>query len=1317
MNDTIIKLLSGSGIDSFLGITTDGTYFYTVGSTYSEGLGSSETIISKWDSDLNLLIQKRYGTAEIEGFDKIHYFSGSLYAVANSYERGGLQECLIIRYDTSLNIVEKKIYGGKESRFKDITDDGTNIIVVGSWKTGGNLYGLVVKLPADLSSVTLAKQYQQTGFYCRGVYYDGSSIYTTGARAGYESAILHQINPSDFSLTAGRSCTNTRSLECISKIGTDIYISGATFNEGTSTSAGIIIKLNATFVPQARRVIGSTVASSNTFINRIVSDGSDIYAVGYTDYNSTSGSVNGFLLQLDSSLNVIKQKIFDSSVGGGRLNDIIVVGNDLYITGSSDSEGISAPVSNALLMKIPKNIPTGTSISISGDSTLEDVSVPNLNNVLTVPSQGTTVGNPISPDYVTGIGTEATSTLTEELILTAYTMDVLSSISCDSNIPSVPLTIGAIGPEVLTSSISCDSNIPAVSLTIGALGGEFLTTSINIVSNTSSTLSWQGDIFANVNCNSSATGWLNLYVIGGQTRFNIIPQERTVDPFAGYNSNAVNKITRIISDNTDCVIDSNPVDLSIITDEQIRTSTGAIIKDDVYIEFNQQYDIDLTDAQMYYEFGGNAFSEVGYYYIAIKYVYEKIDEAPEASVHIVLPSKRSLTNWNAKTDYVLIGVVFVEDDPGRKATQILNTDPTAPNGTVNYKSGAFYKKDGSNDLTGTINQPLSGVNKDLRTAGNSTYPKMWYEASIDELTYLGKNCYYSGGYWYSRYAWNDSSDEKHPFLIRFGVDRNFSFLRASGSLGGADEAETSGGGSWDWEFSDIEVGTIITSGNLVSIGPALLIYPNTTDGSDTAQVKIGGGGGVSDTRGAVIILKGNEAGSGADGQLILEAGDTSTSGIIRFITSNTDQWKITRNGDLYAVANGARLVLQDGGVTVPSLTFENDTDTGIYTDLANSISFTTAGTRRMAIIDGNFWLMSGAVFYAEDGSVTSPGISFNGDTDTGMWRVATNTLGFSTGGVERIRIDSDGVMKLHTGGLQNIDGSYTSPSFTFSSDDNTGFYRDGENTIGITCGNASAIGKFGYYGLFMQGGIVTSPSYSFIDDTNTGMYRITADTLGFSTGGVERLRIDSAGNVTFSGAIYHGSSVYFPDGAVASPSIRFANDVDTGMYRITTNAIGFTCAGTKIVQIDTGGVTITGGLNISGTSNANVKAFKIDHPLDPDNKYLIHTSIEGPQCDLIYRGKVDLVDGIATVDLDLESKMTPGTFDALNKDCQVWLQNDTGWEPLKGVVTNGVLNISCKDLTSTDTISWMVVGTRKDDNIIGSDLTDNNGDLITEVNK
>ena len=51
---------------------------------------------------------------------------------------------------------------------------------------------------------------------------------------------------------------------------------------------------------------------------------------------------------------------------------------------------------------------------------------------------------------------------------------------------------------------------------------------------------------------------------------------------------------------------------------------------------------------------------------------------------------------------------------------------------------------------------------------------------------------------------------------------------------------------------------------------------------------------------------------------------------------------------------------------------------------------------------------------AAQGSAVAPGHTFYGDADTGMYRAAANTLGFSTQGVERARLDPNGNLAIGT---------------------------------------------------------------------------------------------------------------------------------------------------------------------------------------------------------------------------------------------------------------------------------------------------------------
>ncbi|MFD0277833.1 hypothetical protein ACFVHB_28540 [Kitasatospora sp. NPDC127111] len=77
--------------------------------------------------------------------------------------------------------------------------------------------------------------------------------------------------------------------------------------------------------------------------------------------------------------------------------------------------------------------------------------------------------------------------------------------------------------------------------------------------------------------------------------------------------------------------------------------------------------------------------------------------------------------------------------------------------------------------------------------------------------------------------------------------------------------------------------------------------------------------------------------------------------------------------------------------------------------------------------------------------------------------------------------------------------------------------------------------------------------------------------------------------------------------------------------------------------------SFTGDVHITGTLTKGGGGFRIDHPLDPENRYLCHSFVESPQRKNVYDGTVTLdAAGRAVVEL-------PDWFDALNTDCHYQL--------------------------------------------------------------
>ena len=147
------------------------------------------------------------------------------------------------------------------------------------------------------------------------------------------------------------------------------------------------------------------------------------------------------------------------------------------------------------------------------------------------------------------------------------------------------------------------------------------------------------------------------------------------------------------------------------------------------------------------------------------------------------------------------------------------------------------------------------------------------------------------------------------------------------------------------------------------------------------------------------------------------------------------------------------------------------------------------------------------------------------------------------------------------------------------------------------------------------------------------------------------------------------------------------------------------------------GKTPTTELDIDGSIVATTKSFKIEHPI-VNNMHLYHACIEGPRFDNIYRGKKVLVNGYCEVDIDTECNntggMIPGTFVALNTDCQLYLQNNQTFDKVKGYIEDGKIKINSLNTTDNILVDWLVIGERQDRGVIKNSLTNAKGKLICE---
>jgi hypothetical protein len=314
---------------------------------------------------------------------------------------------------------------------------------------------------------------------------------------------------------------------------------------------------------------------------------------------------------------------------------------------------------------------------------------------------------------------------------------------------------------------------------------------------------------------------------------------------------------------------------------------------------------------------------------------------------------------------------------------------------------------------------------------------------------------------------------------------------------------------------------------------------------------------------------------------------------------------------------------------------------------------------------------------------------------------------FGTNGSERARITAAG---------EFVVGSTTS-AYTSS----------GRGVIEV---NGSSQSLYG----FRTGG--TARGYLLHDGTNLTISNdVSAAPLIFQTAASERARITSGGDFLVGETSTQYSSKILTNGGPISTRIAnvdanygdvfvagyTANTSERNIIRSAVSSVAGSSGFQFMISDGAGSATVTESFRINRTSCTVVGSlskgsgsFKIDHPLKPDTHHLVHSFIEGPQADLIYRGKATLINGKVTVNVDAAAGMTEGTFAVLCREVQCFTSNESDWDAVRGVVAGNILTIECQNPNSSATVSWMVIGERKDKHMYDTEWTDENGKVIVE---
>jgi hypothetical protein len=177
---------------------------------------------------------------------------------------------------------------------------------------------------------------------------------------------------------------------------------------------------------------------------------------------------------------------------------------------------------------------------------------------------------------------------------------------------------------------------------------------------------------------------------------------------------------------------------------------------------------------------------------------------------------------------------------------------------------------------------------------------------------------------------------------------------------------------------------------------------------------------------------------------------------------------------------------------------------------------------------------------------------------------------------------------------------------------------------------------------------------------------------------------------------------FAPDGVVGITHSSVGNGVEAQNDSGGNALLASATSGNAVLALSTSGTAVFastntgtageffGDVDIEGTLSKSAGSFKIDHPLDPANKYLYHSFVESPDMMNIYNGNVTTdAQGDAVVNL-------PDWFEALNRDFRYQLT--VIGQFAQAIVANKVSDhhFTIKTDKPNVEVSWQVTGIRHD---------------------
>ena len=410
---------------------------------------------------------------------------------------------------------------------------------------------------------------------------------------------------------------------------------------------------------------------------------------------------------------------------------------------------------------------------------------------------------------------------------------------------------------------------------------------------------------------------------------------------------------------------------------------------------------------------------------------------------------------------------------------------------------------------------------------------------------------------------------------------------------------------------------------------------------------------------------------------------SATNGLLTFTNTNT-----SNTAHVLKLTSGAPSGNSPGISFQPVLILDTNDGNGLASyvsaDNAYASQFSTSGTNSRAINAVNSGTGLGASILLSNTTNSSDGLNV---TTAGTGRAAVFISALGSSGANAVEIISNGnansqaLHSVHNGLGDNALFEITDAANQGEAVEahtvgtgNAGYFAvdnadSGTPALHGTTNGASGEGVYGFSSGGSGVGVLGTATGSFSHGVRgSGLSAGVRGDCG-TTNGSGVYGVTSAGGGSAAGVRGDASQGGAAGGA-------FYNNQGTGLYAQSTGGTaGFF----------SGNVTITGSLQVNGAKN-----FKIDHPLDPANKFLVHAAVESPEMKNIYDGVAVIgADGSATV-------IMPSYFSALNTEYRYQLTCIGAHAPVYVAEEISQNQFKIAGGKPGMKVSWMVTGVRSD---------------------